>query len=97
MPHCGLRVSAVWACVNTVSPGRRLTRPAPFLIAPSWTDEIPLRLLRMLPASLVVSASLNLRGGAKSSPVNVLDFLRRWGLGREAISSKEETNGEWMC
>ena len=63
--------------VNTMSSGRRETRPAPFRIAPSCLDEIPLRLLRILPASLMESGSLNFLGGAKSSPVNVPDFLSK--------------------
>lgn len=62
------------AVVNTVSPGKRLTRPAPLRIAPSCTAEMPLRLLLMLPASLVVSESWNFLGGAKSRLVNVDDF-----------------------
>lgn len=73
-PHEGLSWSAKAACVNTLSPGRRLTRPAPLRMAAWLTAEMPLRLLRMLPASLMVSFSLNLRGGAKSRPVNVLDL-----------------------
>lgn len=62
------------AVVNTVSPGKRLTRPAPLRMAPSCTAEIPLLLLLMLPASLIVSVSLNFLGGAKSRLVNVVDF-----------------------
>lgn len=54
--------------------GRRLTRYAPLRMAPSCACDTPLRLLRMLPASLIVSGSLNRLGGAKSSPVNVPDL-----------------------
>ena len=39
---------------------------------------MPLRLLRMEPASLRASLSTNLRGAAKSRAVNVLDFRSRW-------------------
>lgn len=63
--------------MKTVSPGRRLTLPAPLRMAAWLTAEIPLRLLRILPASLIVSASLNLRGGAKSRAVKVPDFLNK--------------------
>jgi hypothetical protein len=78
MLHEGLSVCSSLAVVKTVSSGRRLTRPAPLRIACAWAAEMPLLLLRMLPASLMLSSPLpNLRGGAKSSPVNVLDFLSR--------------------
>lgn len=61
-----------------MSPGRRLTRYAPLRMAADCMAETPLRLLRILPESLPVSPSpLILRGGAKSSAVNVPDFLRR--------------------
>jgi len=79
MFHDGLSVLDRAACVKTVSPGRRLTRPAPLRRACCCMVEIPLRplrLLRMLPASLIVSFSLNFRGGAKSSPVKVPPWLR---------------------
>lgn len=77
MFHDGFRVSPIEACVNTVSPGRRLTRPAPPRIALRLADEIPLRLLTTLPESLIESGSLNRRGGAKSRAVNVPDLRRR--------------------
>jgi hypothetical protein len=77
MFHCGRKVCGIAACEKTMSPGRRLTRPAPLRMAACDTAEIPLRLLLMLPASLIVSFSLNLRGGAKSRPVNVPDLRKR--------------------
>lgn len=52
-------------------------RYAPPRIALSCVVEIPLRLLRMLPASLMFSGSLNFFGGAKSNEVNVPDFLSK--------------------
>lgn len=76
MPHCGLSVEFNAACVNTWSPGSLLTRPAPLRMALSCACEIPLLLLRIEPASLRASESVNLRGGAKSRPVNVLDLRR---------------------
>jgi hypothetical protein len=72
--HFGLSVSAIAACVKTWSPGRRLTRPAPLRMAPRFLAEMPLPILRTLPASLIESASLNRRGGAKSRAVKVPDF-----------------------
>lgn len=67
--------------VKTWSVGRRLTRYAPFRIASDCIADTPDLLLLMLPliepASLIVSGSRNLRGGAKSSPVNVPDFLSK--------------------
>ena len=79
MVHAGLSFCSMAACVKMVSPGRRLTLPAPLRMAPSCTAEMPLRLLRMLPASLRLSfASANLRGGAKSRPVKVEDLRREW-------------------
>ena len=77
IPHWGLRVVARSSLVKTTSLGIRLTRYAPPRMAPSCLDEIPLWLLRILPASLMESGSLNLRGGAKSKDVKVPDFLRR--------------------
>lgn len=74
MPHEGFSWSPRDAWVKTVSPGRRLTRPAPPRMALSCEFEIPLLLLLMLPASLIESASLNFLGGAKSRPVNVDDL-----------------------
>jgi len=78
MPHWGFSLSGIACCVKMVSPGRRLTRPAPLRMAPSCAAEIPLRLLRIEPVSLRLSLSPNFRGGAnaKSKPVNVLDFWR---------------------
>jgi hypothetical protein len=70
--------------VPTMSCGRRLTRYAPLRMAPSCICETPLRLLRMLPASLMVSGSLNRFGGAKSSPVNVPDLRSKCLSGRLA-------------
>lgn len=79
MLHSGLSTSCIAAGVKMVSPGSRLTLPAPFRMAPSCTAEMPLRLLRMEPASLRLSfASTNLRGGAKSRLVKVPDLRRRW-------------------
>jgi hypothetical protein len=66
---------AAW--VKTWSPGRRLTRPAPPRMALACAAERPLRLLRIEPASLRLSDSVNLRGGAKSRPVKVLSVRRR--------------------
>lgn len=40
--------------------------------------DMPLRLLRMEPASEAVSLPLNRGGGAKSSAVKVPDLRRRW-------------------
>lgn len=77
MPHCGLSVFDRAACVKTWSPGSRLTRPAPPRMALTCAAERPLRLLRIEPASLRASASTNLRGGAKSRAVKVLDLRRR--------------------
>lgn len=66
------------ACVKIVSPGNLLTRPAPLRMAPSWTAEMPLLLLRIDPVSLRLSlGSANLRGGAKSSPVKDEEFWSR--------------------
>jgi hypothetical protein len=73
----GFSFVCIWDAVKMLSSGSRLTRPAPLRIAPSCTAEMPLRLLRMEPVSLRVSESWNLRGGAKSRPVNVLDLRRR--------------------
>ena len=78
MFHDGLSFSSMSACVKMVSPGSRLTLPAPLRMAPSCTAEMPLRLLRIDPASLRLSESMNLRGGAKSRPVKVLDLRREW-------------------
>ena len=39
---------------------------------------MPLRLLLMLPASLIVSESLNFLGGKKSRLVNVDDLRSKW-------------------
>lgn len=72
--HEGFSWSSMAAVVNTVSPGRRLTRPAPLRIALSCAWEMPLLLLLMLPASLATSGSLNFLGGAKSRAVKVPDF-----------------------
>ncbi len=94
MVHDGLSVSANADCVNTVSPGSRLTRPAPLRRAACWTAEMPLRLLLMLPASLAVSPSLNFRGGAKSSAVKVVDFRRRCLCVRV---SGLNSNGQQIC
>lgn len=67
--------------MKTVSPGSRLTLPAPFRSAAWFIAEMPLLLLlllRMLPASLMTSpSSLKRFGGAKSSAVKVPDFLSR--------------------
>jgi hypothetical protein len=41
-----------------------------------WVLEMPVRLLRILPASLAVSLFLNRGGGAKSRLVNVPDFRK---------------------
>lgn len=60
--------------MKTVSPGRRLTLPAPARIALRLVDDMPLRLLTTLPVSLIDSGSLNRRGGAKSRAVNVPDL-----------------------
>lgn len=77
MFHAGLSFCSIAACVKMVSPGSLLTLPAPLRMAPSCTAEIPLRLLRIEPVSLRLSLSTNLRGGAKSRPVKVLDLRRR--------------------
>jgi len=42
----------------------------------SWAADMPLRVLRMLPASLLLSAFFKRGTGAKSRAVNVLDFLK---------------------
>lgn len=74
---CGLSDAAISCCVKTVSPGRRLTRPAPARRALAFLELMPLLLERMEPASLIVSGSLKRRGGAKSRPVKVLDLRMR--------------------
>lgn len=67
--------------VKTWSPGSLLIRPAPPRMALWAAREMPLRLERMLPASLLLSlGSLNFLGGRKSSAVKVPD-LRRSCLG----------------
>lgn len=74
-PQVGFNAFDISSFENTWSAGSRLTLCAPLLIACSCTVEMPLRLLLMLPASLIVSLSLKtLRGGAKSSDVNVPDL-----------------------
>lgn len=74
MPQLGFNVVPRDACVKTVSPGSRLTRPAPARSAFRPTPDMPLCILRTLPVSFITSGSLNLRGGAKSRPVKVLDL-----------------------
>ena len=71
--------------------------------------DIPERLLRILPVSLIVSGARN-RGGAKSKAVNVDDFLKAclytmsakrnatginatYGLGMTARSSNDDASG----
>jgi len=93
MPHDGFSVAARSSFVKTASLGILLMRYAPLRMAPSCTFEIPLRLLRILPASLMLSGSLILFGGAKSSPVKVPDLRSRCGLGMAASSSKALTVG----
>lgn len=73
----GLSFWLVIAAVKIWSPGRRLMRPAPPRMALSCAFDMPLRLLRMEPASLRASELSNLRGGAKSSAVKVLDLRSR--------------------
>ena len=75
MSHEGRNCSPNCACVKTVSAGKRLTLPAPLRIAAWFIAEMPVRLLLMLPASLMSPSSLKRLGGAKSRAVNVLDFL----------------------
>lgn len=70
----GFRDAPICACEKMMSPGRRLTRPAPLRMAISFTRDMPLRFERMLPASLILSLSLNFLGGAKSRPVKVPDL-----------------------
>jgi len=93
MSHDGFSVAAISSLVKTASLGIRLTRYAPLRMAPSCTFEIPLLLLRILPASLMLSGSLILLGGAKSSPVKVPDLRSTCGLGMAASSSKALTVG----
>ena len=79
MSHLGFSWSDSAACVKTVSPGRRLTRPAPARTANWLAADKPLRLLLMLPASLLIeSESLNFLGGKKSRLVNVDDLRSKW-------------------
>jgi hypothetical protein len=55
----------------------RLTRYAPARMLCNWAADIPDRLDRILPESLLVSVlDLKRGGGAKSSAVNVPDFRR---------------------
>lgn len=89
----GLRLFTKSSFVPTILGGNLLTRYAPFLTASCWTCDIPLLVLRMEPASLILSWSLNLRGGAKSRAVKVPDLRRRCGLGIGARSSNAETRG----
>ena len=77
MPQLGLKLSVNSFLVPTTSFGIRLTRYAPARMAWSCDADMALRLLRMLPASEVVSAVLNRGGAAKSRAVKVLEFLRR--------------------
>lgn len=62
--------------VPTTSLGMRLTRYAPARMLCSCAADMALRLLRMLPASLIVSVFLKRGTGAKSRAVNVPDFRR---------------------
>lgn len=64
--HLGRRFDIKSSLVPTVSAGRRLTRYAPVRMLCKWVDEIPVPLLRILPASLTVSF-LKRGGGAKSN------------------------------
>lgn len=76
-PQVGLSAAIMSSLVLTLSPGKRLTRCAPLRIACNCIAETPLRLLRMLPASLMVSWSRKTRlGGAKSREVKVPDLRR---------------------
>ena len=72
--HVGFNCVVRSSFVVTVPFGIRLTRYAPWRIAFCWTVEMPLRLLRMLPASLLVSVVLMRGGGAKSRAVKVPDL-----------------------
>lgn len=76
-PQVGLSAAIMSSLVLTLSPGKRLTRCAPLRIACNCIAETPLRLLRMLPASLMESWSRKTRlGGAKSREVKVPDLRR---------------------
>ena len=76
-PQVGFSAAIMSSFVLTVSPGNLLTRCAPLRIALRCIAETPLRLLRMLPASLMLSWSRNTRlGGAKSREVKVPDLRR---------------------
>lgn len=57
MVHEGFSFAPIWAVVKMLSSGSRLTRPAPLRMAPSCTAEMPLRLLRIEPVSLLESES----------------------------------------
>lgn len=83
MLNVGFRESPIWACEKMMSPGRRLTRPAPLRMANSLTLDTPLRLDRMEPASDMESLSLILLGGAKSRAVKVPDLRSIALLGEE--------------
>lgn len=74
MLKVGFREDSIWACEKMISPGRRLTRPAPLRMALSFARERPLRFERMEPASDMESGSLNFLGGAKSRPVKLPDL-----------------------
>ena len=85
------------AAVKTLSSGRRLTRPAPLRMAELARLEMPLPTLWTLPASLMASGSLNLRGGAKSNEVNVVDLRSRCLRGfhvRFTTANPKERRGE---
>jgi hypothetical protein len=65
----GRKFDAISLLVPTDPGGRRLTRYAPARILYAWVADIPVRLLRMLPVSLAVSAQWKRPGGAKSRAV----------------------------
>lgn len=78
-PHVGLSAAIISSFVLTLSPGNLLTRCAPLRIAWSCIADTPLRLLRMEPASDMLSWSRKTRfGGAKSREVKVPDLRREW-------------------
>lgn len=74
----GLRLVIISSFVPASSFGRRLRRWAPARRANAWAWDMPLRPLRMLPASLPLSMLRRRAGGAKSRAVKVPDFLKRW-------------------
>lgn len=95
MLKVGFRVVSIWACEKMMSPGRRLTRPAPRRMASSLTREMPLRFERIEPASDWLSGSLILLGGAKSRLPKLPD-LRRAYLCHIVLGKSNRARHSWL-